>query len=42
MKLFKIYANNVKKDHTNLLLNSSLGISYNIDTIEEILKMEVK
>lgn len=31
MKLFRLYANNLKKDHTGLLLNSSLGINYNID-----------
>lgn len=34
MYLFKLYANELKKSHSNLLLNSSLGISYTIKEIE--------
>lgn len=33
MKLFKLYANNLKKEHTNLLLNPCLGINYDIDIV---------
>ena len=33
MKLFKLYANSVKKEHTNLLLNPCLNLSYDISIV---------
>ena len=34
MRLFKLYANNMKKNHTNLLLNDSLSLSYDIEVVK--------